>query len=101
MSLNRCEQDLLDYVQRSPDERHYWEHKVRRVLGEQPDGHAAASTLEIELQRYLEERARVLARFREYAVEPGGRRTSLRNLADFLMRMWAPPKAAKIPRLGS
>ena len=95
MSLNRCEQDLLDYVQRSPDERHYWEHKVRRVIGERPDGHAAATTLEMELQRYLEERARVLARFREYAVEPGERRMSLRNLADFLIRMWTLPKPAK------
>ena len=95
MSLNRCEHDLLDYVQRNPDERHYWEHKVRRLIGEQPDGHAVATSLEGELRRYLEERAGVLARFREYAVVPGGRRTSLRNLADFLIRMWSPPKPAK------
>ena len=31
MSLNRCEQLIFDYLQRHPDERHYWQGKFQRV----------------------------------------------------------------------
>ena len=92
MSLNRCEQQLFDYVQRNPEERHYWEQKVRGLAAAQPDPHATSLTLDTELWRYVEERARVVAEFREYA-KPGMRRVSLRNLAEYLLRIWVTPRA--------
>ena len=91
MSLNRCEQQLFDYVQRNPEERHYWVQKVRGVAAGQVDPHAASMILDGELWRYLEERARVVAEFREYGMT-GSKRLSLRNLAEYLLRVWVAPK---------
>jgi hypothetical protein len=93
MSLNRCEQQLFDYVQRNPEERHYWERKVRVVAAGQRDAHATSTILDGELWRYLEERARVVAEFREYG--PPSKRMSLRNLAEYLLRVWVEPKPSK------
>jgi hypothetical protein len=97
MSLNRCEQELFDYVQRNPDERHYWEQKVRALAAAQADAHALSMSLDGELWRYLEERARVVAGFREYGL-PGVKRVSLRNLAEYLLRVWVAPKASAAKR---
>jgi hypothetical protein len=93
MSLNRCEQQLFDYVQRNPEERHYWEQKVRAVAAGEADTHVASVTLDGDLWRYVEERAQVVAEFRDY-VKKGSRRVSLRNLAEYLLRMWVAPKPA-------
>jgi hypothetical protein len=98
MSLNRCEQQLFDYVQRNPEERHYWEQKVRGVAAAQADTHAASMSLDGELWRYLEERAGVVAQFREYG--PPSKRVSLRNLAEYLLRVWVAPKPAAKKRQG-
>ena len=97
MSLNRCEQQLFDYVQRNPEERHYWQQKVRGVAV-QADPYGAAVVLDGELWRYLEERARVVPEFREYA-KPETKRVSLRNLAEYLLRVWVEPKPVPKRRL--
>lgn len=91
MSLNRCEQQLFDYVQRNPEERHYWEQKVRGVAASSVDAHGASMFLDGELWRYLEERARVVAEFRDHGL-PGAKRVSLRNLAEYLLRVWVAPR---------
>jgi hypothetical protein len=97
MSLNRWEQLVFDYVQGHADERHFWEDKVRALAAGAADEHAVATELEGELWRYLEERSRVAEPFRSMAARENLRRTSLRNLAEHLLRMWSPPRA-KRPR---
>ena len=94
MSLNRTEQQLLDYVQRNPEERHYWQQKVRAAAAANADVHDASLLLDAELRRYLEERAQVIAEFREYQ-ERANRRLSLRNLAEYWLRLWVAPKPKK------
>jgi hypothetical protein len=94
MSLNRTEQQLLEYVQRNPEERHYWQQKVRAADSAHADRHEASLLLDAELRRYLDERAQVVAEFREYA-GPAGKRLSLRNLAEYWLRMWGTPKPKK------
>ena len=54
-------------------------------------------SLDGELWRYLEERARVVAGFREYGL-PGAKRVSLRNLAEYLVRVWVAPKPSAAMR---
>jgi len=100
MSLNRCEQMIFDYVQSHPEERHFWQDKVRDLAAGAPDEHAVAAELEGELWRYLEERSRVAEPFRSAAAREKLPRTSLRNLAEHLLRMWAPPRP-KRPRSAS
>ena len=100
MSLNRCEQMIFDYVQVHPEERHFWQDKVRALAAGAPDEHAVAAELESELWRYWEERSRVAEPFRSTAAREGLRRTSLRNLAEHFLRMWAPPRP-KRPRPAS
>ncbi len=97
VSLNRCEQMVFDYVQGHPEERHFWQDKVRALAAGAPDAHAAATGLEGELWSYLEERSRVAEPFRSAAARESLRRTSLRNLAEHLLRLWAPPRP-KRPR---
>jgi hypothetical protein len=93
MSLNRTEQLLFDYIQKSPEERQHWQEKVRTLVKTVADGHTAAFSLEGELWRYYEERSRVAAPFLEIARREGGvRRISLRNLAEYLLRMWSPAR---------
>ncbi|TAG33212.1 MAG: hypothetical protein EAZ36_01045 [Verrucomicrobia bacterium] len=89
MSLNRPEQMLHDYLQAQPDERNHWQERVRAEARHAGDVHAAAVTLERELWRYYEERAAVAEPFLSTARREGVRRTSLRNLAELLLRRWA------------
>jgi hypothetical protein len=90
MSLNRTEQLLFDYIQNRPEERQHWEANVRKLEKAATDRHAAAVTLEGQLWRYYEERSGVAAPFLEIARREGIRRISLRNLAEYLLRMWSP-----------
>jgi hypothetical protein len=90
MSLNRTEQLLFDYIQNRPEERQHWKDNVRTLVKTVPDAHAAAVTLEGQLWRYYEERSGVAAPFLEIARREGIRRISLRNLAEYLLRMWSP-----------
>ncbi len=92
MSLNRTEQMLFDYVQHHPDERQHWSGKVLSITARVPDRHAAATELEGDLWRYFEERSAVVEPFRSLARREGLQRTSLRNLAEYLLRLWVAPK---------
>lgn len=94
MSLNRTEQMLHDYLHAQPDERRHWQDVVRREAARAGDPHAAAFTLEAELWRYYLERASVAEPFRGAVRREGAARTSLRNLAELLLRLWAPPPPA-------
>lgn len=93
MSLNRNEQMVYDYLLAQPDERRHWESVVRREAARAGDPHAAAFSLEGELWRYYVERAGVTEPFRGAARREGLARTSMRNLADLLLRLWTPPQA--------
>lgn len=94
MSLNRCEQRIFDYLQSHPEERQYWVAKVQTVC-RSAEGHDAATRLESELWRYYEERSGVASPFREAARVEGLRRTSMRNLAELLVRLWTEPRQKK------
>ncbi len=95
MSLNSTEQMVFDYVQSHPEERHYWMEKVRSTLRQADDEHLAAARLDVELWRYVEERSAVASPFREQAHRHGLRRTSMKNLAEYLLRLWTPPRPKK------
>ena len=96
MSLNRSEQMVLDYLQSHSEERHYWLEKVRRTSVSSADEHEAATFLEREFWSYFEERSAVAEPFKSVARHEGIRRTSMRNLAEYLLRLWA-PRAKKKP----
>ena len=94
MSLNRSEQRVFDYLERHPEERHFWIGKVQTVC-RSLDDHAAAVRLESDLWRYYEERSAVASPFKEAARHEGLRRTSMRNLAELLIRLWTEPRPKK------
>jgi hypothetical protein len=95
MSLNASEQMIFDYVQRHPDERHYWVEKVQKTSARSADDYEAVRALEVDLWRYFEERSAVVSPFKEVAAREGLRRTSMRNLAEHLVRLWAQPRPKK------
>src|SRR3954462_2573654 len=95
MSLNRCEQRIFDYIKGHPEERHYWFSKVQTVCRSAADDHAAAAQLESELWRYYEERSAVAAPFKEAVRSEGLKRTSMKNLAELLVRLWTEPRPKK------
>ncbi len=97
MSLNSSERMVFDYVQTHPEERQYWVEKVRKTSAATPDDHMAAALLEPELWRYFEERSAVAAPFKEVARHQGVRRTSMKNLAEYLLRLWTAPRPKKQP----
>ncbi|HVS52345.1 MAG TPA: hypothetical protein VHD62_08310 [Opitutaceae bacterium] len=97
MSLNRCEQRVFDYLQGHPEERHYWEGKVQTVCRALVDEHAAAAQLAEGLWRYYEERSAVAEPFKSAARHEGLGRTSMRNLAELLIRLWTEPRPKKKP----
>ena len=92
MSLNTVEQQVFDYVQKNPEEKNFWEQKVRAIMAAGgPDGEfAARMALDAELRAYLAERASVT---RALAGLPAG--VSMRNLAEHWIRMWTPPRPRK------
>jgi len=98
MSLNRAERTIADYLARQPDERRHWQDKVARLAAAAAGPHAAADAVTDALAAYCRERATVLAEFRGLDTVP---RTMLRNLAELLLRQWAPPPpkrpAAAVP----
>ena len=95
MSLNRCEQRVFDYLQSHLDERHYWQGKFQQAAKSTDDERVAVERLEPELWRYYTERSAVASPFKEAAVTEGLRRTSMKNLAELLMRLWTEPKPKK------
>lgn len=92
MSLNRLEQTLYDYVKGHPDERQFWQDKVRALLADSIDIPAGVARLDAELWRYYEERSSVVPDFCGTEGVPGLRRTSMKNLAELLIRLWTAPK---------
>jgi hypothetical protein len=97
MSLNRCEQRIYDYLQGHLDERQYWQGKVQRISRGALDDTGAVSEIEPELWRYYEERSAVAEPFRSAAAHEGLRRTSMKNLAELLVRLWTEPRVKKKP----
>jgi hypothetical protein len=93
MSLNRSEQRVFDYLQSQVDERHFWIAKVQktsRACGE--SSAEAARVLENDLWAYYLERSGVVKAFRDAAQREGLQRTSMKNLAELLLRLWVEPK---------
>lgn len=90
MALNSGEQQLFDYMQKNPEERRFWEQKVRMIAATHVDDMTAAVALDSELRAYAIERMRVV---RELADMPAG--MSMRSLAEYLIRVWTPPRPKK------
>jgi hypothetical protein len=97
MSLNRSEQLTYDYLNANPDELRHWQDKVRSAARQGSDLHAAASALEHVLWSYYLERASVVEPFRSAVRQQGSARTSMKNLAELLLRLWAPPTSKLTP----
>ena len=95
MSLNKSEQRVFDYLQSHQDERHYWQGKFQRLAKELDDERLAIERLEVDLWRYYVERSSVASPFKEAAAVEGLRRTSMKNLAELLMRLWIEPRPKK------
>ena len=93
MSLNRSEQRIFDYLQSQVDERQFWIGKVQKTLrdmGGNPE--AVVRLLEQDLWSYYVERSAVARPFREAVQSEGLQRTSMKNLAELLLRLWVEPK---------
>jgi len=91
MSLNSCEQKTFDYLQTQPDERRFWQEKVRKAAASL-DLTGVAARLERDLWAYFQERSQTLPGWRESAAREGLRRISMRNLAELLLRLWTEPR---------
>lgn len=97
VSLNRSEQQIYEYIEANREERHFWEYKVRGYASKSPELSEAARQIEGELWRYYLERSAVVPDFKRIAEREGLRRVSFRNLAEYLLRLWVPPRQAKRP----
>jgi len=97
MSLNRSEQALYDYIKGHAEERQYLQHKVRTILSETDEIGRAVARIDLELWRYYEERGAAGPSFREDLRVNGPRRISMKNLAEYLVRMWTEPRPRKPP----
>lgn len=97
MSLNRYEQRVFDYWQSHRDERQFWQEKVRAFAKSSADDHVAAARLDGELWRYYQERSAVAAPFKEAVRHEGLKRTSMKNLAELILRLWVEPRPKKKP----
>ena len=95
MSLNRYEQTLYDYVKSHPDERQYWQNKVRALLAESVDASRGISRLDAELWRYYGERSAIVTAFGVAERGAPSGRISMKNLAELLVRLWTEPRNAK------
>jgi|HubBroStandDraft_1064217.scaffolds.fasta_scaffold392107_2 hypothetical protein len=95
MSLNRSEQMLYDYVQGQSEERQYWQNKVRGIVADSAEIPGAVVRIDAELWRYYLERSEVTPVFMAAARSHGLKRTSMKNLAEFLVRLWTEPKPRK------
>jgi hypothetical protein len=95
MSLNRCEQTAFDYVKTHPGERQYLQDKVQAIVLGSTEIAKAVTRIDSELWRYYEERSSVVPAF-SAALGPGTpRKTSMKNLAELLVRMWVEPNVVK------
>jgi len=92
VSLNRSEQMIYDYLHGHPEERHFWQEKVRSAVKNSADDHIAADRLQGDLWAYYVERSAVAEPFRDTVRREGLQRTSMRNLAEYLIRLWTAPR---------
>lgn len=97
MSLNSSEQRVFDYLKDQPDEGRFWREKIRGIAAVADSPEAIASRLERELWRYFVERSATATPFQEAARREGLARTSMRNLAELLLRLWTEPRPQKKP----
>jgi hypothetical protein len=97
VALNRSEQLVSDYLQGHPEEKTYWMGKVQKLSSMNPDPHDAAHRLEAELWLYYKERSEIVPVLREAASREGPQRISMRNLAEYLLRLWGAPRPKKTP----
>jgi hypothetical protein len=95
MSLNRSEQALYEYIRGHPEERQHFTDKVRAIVAASAETAQAVARIDTELWRYYEERSAVVPIFREEVMKFGLRRTSMKNLAEYLVRIWVEPKPRK------
>jgi len=95
MSLNRGEQLISDYVQDNPEELRFWQDKVKSTARQEPDRHQAAAELAAQLSAYVAERAEVVPVIHKLRTGPGMAAVSMRNLAEYWLRLWAPPPPKK------
>lgn len=92
MSLNPSEERLKAYVEGHRDERQHWREKVRHVSAKSADLHEVAQVLERALRSYLRERASVVPALRAGSTADAVARLSLRNLAEYWLRVWSEPR---------
>jgi hypothetical protein len=92
MSLNRSEQMLYDYVQGQSEERQHLQNKVRGIVADSVEIPAAVARIDAELWRYYLERSEVAPVFIAAARSYGLKRTSMKNLAEYLVRIWTEPR---------
>lgn len=90
MALNQTEQRIYDYVRTNPEEKHFWEHKVRTIAAAHADDFTAAAALDLELRAYVMER---VGAAKQLADLPVG--ASMRGLAEYLVRAWTIPRPKK------
>lgn len=95
MSLNRSEQMLYDYVQGQSEERQHLQEKVRGIVAASDELPAAVARIDAELWRYYLERSEVAHIFIAAARSYGLKRTSMKNLAEYLVRIWTEPRPRK------
>ncbi len=91
MSLNRGEQQICDYVETHPEELRFWQDKVKSIAREERDRHRAAAELADQLSAYVAERADVVPMIADLRLGERGSAVSMRNLAEYWLRLWAPP----------
>jgi hypothetical protein len=90
MSLNRCEQIFYDYLSQRAEERQYWQEKVQRILARDGLNHYTIMALEREIWSGFAERSQVVPVLRQWVAAEGNARTSMRNLAEYMIRLWSP-----------
>jgi len=95
MSLNRYESMLYGYLENHPDEKRYWQGRVRDVAARKMSRDQAARDLDSMFWDYFEERSRHQSPFREVATHENMQKISMLSLSEYLLRMWAPPPPKK------
>lgn len=69
--------------------------KVQTVCRAEVDDHAAVARLEPALWQYYQERSAVAQPFKDAVRHEGLARTSMKNLAELLVRLWTEPRPKK------
>ncbi len=95
MSLNRSEQYLFDYITANKDEGQHWHAKVQAYFRKNVSLHDLVVPFESELWAYYVERAQGSPKFGQGMPTKDLRRTSMKNLAEHLLRLWGPPATKK------